>query len=89
MTGLESKIFDFIEKQYSAIFKGSVKVTNDGNEYCLTLVLNNYMIPLVIYCQCNTEEDFYNFITKEIAVRNLIKVDYLTLKKHYEDYRET
>ena len=89
MTGLESKIFDFIETQYSVEFKGIVSVTISNGEYCLSLTLNNYMIPMVLCGQYDTDDEFYSFITKQIVERNLVKVDYLTLKKHYEDYRET
>lgn len=81
MTGLETKIFDFIEKQYKAKFLGEVKVIIDGDEYCLNLTLNNYMIPLVICSQSTSEDNFYEFITKEIASRNLVRVDYLKLVK--------
>jgi hypothetical protein len=81
MTGLESKIKEFIETAYKAKFLGDVKVEIDGNEYCLKLVLNNYMIPLTIYSQNDSEEDFYKFITKELGTRNLVRVDYLQLKK--------
>lgn len=89
MTGLESKIFNFIETQYSVEFKGTVSVTISNGEYCLSLTLNNYMIPMVLCGQYDNDEKFYSFITKQIAERNLVKVDYLTLKKHYEEYRET
>ena len=39
------------------------------------------MIPLVICSQSTSEDNFYEFITKEIASRNLVRVDYLKLVK--------
>ena len=73
MTGLEHKIVEFIECAYKAKFLGEVKVEIKDNEYCLHLILNNYMIPLIICSQCDSEESFYKFITKEIGTRNLVK----------------
>lgn len=75
MTGLESKIFDFIQCNYKVKFLGSVKVEESDGEYCLLLTLNNYMVPMQI-CYQGTSEDFEQFIYKELIKRNLVQVDY-------------
>lgn len=84
MTGLESKIFEFIEEKYKACFLGKVEVKISNGEYCLMLTLNNYMIPLVICYQTNSEDEFYNYITKELSTRDLVRVDRLKLIKDDE-----
>ena len=42
------------------------------------------MNPIVICSQSTSDDEFYNFITKEILLRNLLKVDYLKLEKTNE-----
>ena len=56
MTELEQKIFDFIECHYKAKFQGVVQVTQSDGDYCLSLTLNNYMIPLKIFYQCDKKK---------------------------------
>lgn len=84
MTGLELKIVDFIQCEYKAEFIGNLKVIISEYEYCLELITNNPMNPIVICSQSTTDDEFYNFIIKEIQSRNLIKVDYLKLEKTNE-----
>ena len=81
MTGLESKIFDYIEKTYEVTFSGKVEVIINGNEYTLNLVLNNYMQPINITTQAINDDKFYEFITKELGNRNLVQVQYFKLIK--------
>ena len=81
MTELECRIFNFIECQYKAKFLGSVKVTKDAEcTYTLDIVTDNWMFPISIIKQCTCDEDFYNFATKQIAERNLVRVGYFKLK---------
>ncbi len=79
MDDLECKIFCFIEDHYNTKFKGKVKVHRDKEEWCLILTLNNWMTPMYICTQLTNEDDFYNFIVKELKRRNLIQVDYSKL----------
>lgn len=81
MTGLELKIVEFIEYKYKATFIGSLKVIIENTEYCLELITNNPMNPIIICSQSTNDDDFYNFIIKQIASRDLIRVDYLKLEK--------
>lgn len=79
MTELEQKIFDFIECHYKAKFQGVVQVIQSDGDYCLSLTLNNYMIPLKIFYQCDNDDQFYTYITKELIKRNLVRVGYFKL----------
>lgn len=88
MTGLELKIFNFIEEKYKAIFLGKVEIEIKDKEYCLNLSLNNYMIPIIICYQAENDDDFYNKITKELSLRNLVRVDYLKLVKTNERHSD-
>lgn len=88
MTGLELKIFNFIETQYKAEFLGKVEIEILGEEYCLKLTLNNSMIPLTICAQALNDDQFYNFITKELTTRDLVRVDYLKLVKTNEKHTD-
>ena len=88
MTGLELKIFNFIEEKYKATFLGKVEVKIDNDEYCLNLSLNNYMVPMVICSQSENDDNFYNFITKELSLRDLVRVDYLKLVKTDERHSD-
>ena len=88
MTGLETKIFNFIESKYKVTFLGKVEVEIGGDEYCLNLTLNNYMIPMVICSQSTNEDNFYSFITKELSLRNLVIVDYFKLVKTNEKHTD-
>lgn len=88
MTGLETKIFNFIEEKYKVQFLGKVEIIIIDDEYCLNLTLNNYMIPLTICSQSTNDDDFYNFITKELSLRDLVRVDYLKLVKTNEKHRD-
>lgn len=85
MTELETKICNFIEKKYEAKFLGKVEVEINDLDYCLNLTLNNYMIPIVICAQSSDDENFYEYITKELSMRDLIRVDYLKLVKQNEE----
>lgn len=80
MTELETKIFEFIECRYKLKFLGKVEVIHETGDHCLRLTLNNYMIPMQICFQCETEDEFFEFITKELTKRNLSRVGYFKLK---------
>lgn len=88
MTGLELKVFNFIEKKYKAEFLGKVEIKVNDDEYCLYLSLNNYMVPIIICAQSTSDDNFYNFITKEISLRDLVRVDYLKLVKTNEKHSD-
>ena len=81
MTGLELKIVEFIEKQYKAEFLGSVKIEIIGGDYNMKLFTSNPMNPIVICSQATDDDSFYNFVTKEISERNLVRVDHVKLIK--------
>ena len=88
MTGLETKILNFIETKYNATFLGKVEVVIDGEEYCLNFTLNNYMIPMIICYQSADDDTFYTHITKELSLRDLVRVDYLKLVKTDERHSD-
>ena len=81
MTGLELKIVEFIEKQYKAEFLGLVKIEIIGEDYSMKLFTSNPMNPIVICAQVTNDDAFYDFVTKEISERDLVRVDHVKLIK--------
>jgi hypothetical protein len=62
--GLECKIFNYIEQIYKAKFLGEVHVDISPNGvYTLDLVLNNYMAPIVMSFECESDEEFLKKVT--------------------------
>jgi hypothetical protein len=52
------------------------------SEYTLALTLNNYMIPLYITIQTDSEDKFFTYICKELNTRNFPVVKYFKLIKN-------
>ena len=47
----------------------------------MKLFTSNPMNPIVICSQATDDDSFYNFVTKEISERNLVRVDHVKLIK--------
>ena len=81
ITGLECRVTDYIEQTYKAKFLGEVHVDISPNGvYTLELVLNNYMAPLVMSFECESDEQFFDKVTDQISKRDLIRVQFFNFK---------
>lgn len=74
MQELEQKIHDFIRTNYEAIYDGLLKVTKKEDIYTLVLGVPSYMAPTTIACQANSDEEFLDYIYKELTVRNYVRI---------------
>ena len=84
---LEEKIHDYIMKLYNAKYEGLLKVKKGNLEYSLIIGIPSYMIPTTITIDCETDEEFLNFIYAELRSRNYIRLEiYKVLRQN--DSRE-
>lgn len=74
MQELEQKIHDFIRTNYEAIYDGLLRVTKKEDIYTLVLGVPSYMSPTTISCQANSDEEFLDYIYKELTVRNYVRI---------------
>lgn len=74
MDGLEKRIIDLIEKLYNCVFIGELKVTISGDLYKLEIFLSDPNFGgYTLAKQCESEEDFIEFITKELKQNQLTR----------------
>lgn len=72
---LEQMIRDYIRTWYRAIYTGMLLVTKNNPGYTLTIGIPSYMIPTTINCDCDTDDEFLDFIYSELRSRNYIRLD--------------
>ena len=87
MNHLEKNILDIIEKRYKRKYVGGIKVQKLISGYRLTLDMGN---PdkggIKISVDTDSEEDFLNYIEKELISRQLQKVQFFRgIVKYPED----
>ena len=77
MNHLEKAILDIIEKRYKRRYVGGIEVTRLLTGYKLVLDLGNPDKRILqISIDCDTEEDFLNYIEQELISRQLEKVQF-------------
>lgn len=81
MQELEQKIHDFIRMNYQADYKGRLEVNKIGNIYTFLIGLPSYMSPTTISCEANSDEEFLEFIYKELKIRNYVRLDFYEVKR--------
>ena len=81
-TELENKIRDLIRNLYNAEYTGLIKVDKLIKGYKILIGIPSYMAPTSLATDCETEEEFLNFVTGELKSRNYIRQDY------YEVHRQ-
>lgn len=79
MTGLECEIKKIIEETYCCEYTGDIKLEKQNNTYILKLFLHNLYTPLLIMVDCDSDENFIEFIKKDIKHRQLDKQDAMKL----------
>jgi hypothetical protein len=73
---LTQKILDYIETNYEANYIGLVQVIKSNFDYQFKLGIPSYMAPTMISGNWETDEDFLNYIYKELKTRNYVRQDY-------------
>jgi len=70
-----------VEELYCCEFNQPIKVEKKGDLYTLKIYIHGYKTsPIVINTQCNDDEEFYQFIKKELTDRQLIRSSFGKLK---------
>ena len=79
-TDLEKEILTSIEEIYQCKYTKELKVLKDDNYYTLKLYLHNPITPsIVIGQECKSDEDFINYIKKELKERRIDKSQHYKL----------
>ena len=86
MNYLEKQILDIIEKRYKRKYVGGITVTKLVSGYKLVLDLGNPDKRVIqISADCESEEDFLNYIEKELVSRQLHKIQFFRGVKIYPE----
>lgn len=78
---LTQKILDYIEINYKTSYLGLIQVVKSHSGYQFKLGIPSYMTPTIISGNWETDEDFLNYIYKELRTRNYIRQDYYRVVK--------
>lgn len=79
--GLEKILRDIIEKEYCCEFVKPIKVKIDGDRYTAIIYLHDDLFGgLVISNQCESEQKFLDYFTKEIKTKRLDRSCHFKLK---------
>lgn len=70
---LEAKIHDYIKTLYNAEYTGYLKVEKIGSGYTFSIGIPSYMMPTTISFDCETDQEFLDFIYLELKKRNYIR----------------
>lgn len=78
---LKQEILHIILDTYGKCYVKRLEVKRDGSMYFLELYLHHRILaPLQIGAQCSSDEEFLNFIKKELADRQLIMSDFVNIE---------
>lgn len=72
---LTQKILDYIKIWYKAEYIGYIKVEKTDTEYRCILGIPSYMIPTSFATNAETDEEFLEYVYKELRVKNYIRRD--------------
>jgi hypothetical protein len=83
MTELElvNEILDFIKIQYKANYIGVIKVTKADGIYTLSIGIPNYKFPTLLSGNFENDEDFLEYIKKELSSRNYMRVYFYEVRR--------
>lgn len=77
MEGIEKRALEVINSSIPGwIYDGELKVIYDEGIYSLFLYMDQNDSPLTIAKDCDSEEEFFKFIKKELKTRKLQKVKF-------------
>lgn len=87
-TQLENLILDYIKFWYQAEYTGLLKVIKNPPIYTLMIGLPSYMTPTTITIDCNTDEEFLDYIYSEIRTRNYIRLEIYKVTRNMDTREE-
>ena len=77
-------IIEYIKDKYNYCYNRQLIVNRDEDIYTCEMYLNKDYRPLIIQGQFNSDEDFLNFIYKEMDSRRLYTVSFSNLEKQLD-----
>lgn len=84
---LANKIRDYIKDFYNAEYIGFMDVEKNDNTYIFSIGIPSYMMPTKISIDCESDQEFLDFIYSELRSRNYIRLEiYKVLRQN--DSRE-
>ena len=72
---LEKKIHDLIRTEYNAEYIGRLEVYKVNTSYQLIIGIPSYMAPTTISADCETDQEFLNFVLSELKLRNYMRLE--------------
>ena len=88
-TGLQQAVLDLIKKVYCSDYNHRIEVIHheadkqNPSEYILHLYIHEQRLaPMCIAKQCDTDEEFLQYIEDELKRRNLIRSDFYKIELH-------
>ena len=82
MNELKEAILAYMKEWYKAEYIGYSEVIKDGTIYSFILGIPNYYSATIISGDFNTDEEFLEYIFKELRERNFMRQDYYKVLRH-------
>ena len=70
---LKNKVLEIICNMYKAVYVGYLKIVKVGDVYRMYLGVPTETMPTNFDLQCNSDEEFLNFIEEEFKRRNYLR----------------
>lgn len=86
---LENNLKQYICNTFDVEYSKRLPITIDGNNYICTLYLNQSDKPIIIQGEFESEDQFYNFMIKELNNRRMHVVSYYILQKELDHINES
>lgn len=71
---LKDKIKKYILDLYKAEYTGYLEVEKSSTGYKMSIGIPHYMFPTTIACDCDTDEEFLNYVYEDFRIRNYMRV---------------
>ena len=85
---LEQMIRDYIKTWYNAEYIGLIRVEKLNPGYKCILGIPSYMVQTSFAIDCETDEEFLNYVYTELRVRNYIRQDVYKVLRNSETREE-
>lgn len=85
---LEQLIHDYIKSWYKAEYKGLLQVEKLNPGYKFTIGIPSYMSPTSLAIDCETDEEFLEYIFSELRKRNYIRKDVYKVNRTFKSREE-
>ena len=71
---LTQEILDYIRSYYKADYIGLADTTQEDTKYSFIIGIPSYMSPTYISCDASSDEEFLEYVFKEIRERNYMRL---------------